>query len=348
MSVTKLSNYELFHFCEQYAIILKSGIPAVEGLRIMGDDSDTQEEKDFLGGLLEKMEEAGDLSVTLEESGAFPDSMVSYVRLGETTGCLDEVMQLLADYYDQEIEISEQVRSAVTYPLLMLGMMLTVIVILLIKVLPVFSQVFRQMGLEMTGFSASMLSVGTVIQRNSAVFIALIAVVIGLILYFVLVPKGKAQMESLFMKLPHFKAIPISMDYSRLAQGISMGLRSGMRPEDSLEMASKLISVPSVKKSIALAMEKLEDGQSFTDSLLDINLFTGMEARLVTIGFQSGAGDDVMNRLSRRYAQESISRIQQAISILEPTIVIVLTVLVGLVLLSVMLPLLGILSEMMV
>ena len=132
MASMKLSNTELFHFCEQFTIILRSGIPAVEGLRILGEDSENPQEKEFLMSLVEKMEENGDLSQTLEDSGAFPQSMISYIRLGESTGCLDEVMEILTSYYDQEIEISEQVRSAVTYPLLMLGMMVAVIIILLI------------------------------------------------------------------------------------------------------------------------------------------------------------------------------------------------------------------------
>ena len=348
MSSIKLSNLELFHFCEQYAIILKSGIPSVEGLRILRDDSDTPQEKEFLNSLLENMEINGDLAQTLEDSGAFPASMVSYIRLGESTGCLDEVMEILTSFYDQEIEISEQVRSAIAYPLLMLGMMLAVIIVLLIKVLPVFSQVFRQMGLELNGFSASMLNMGLSIQRNSYFFIGILAVLIAAIAYFLLVPKGKQQIEHLFMKLPYFKKIPVSRDYSRLTQGISMGLRSGMRPEDSMEMALSLISVPSVKENIEAAVKQLQEGESFSKVLLDMNLFGSMESRLISIGFQSGSGDDVMNRLSKRYAQDSIAQIQHAISILEPTIVIILTVLVGLVLLSVMLPLLGILSEMLI
>lgn len=348
MASLKLSNTELFHFCEQFTIILRSGIPAIEGLRIMGDDSDSPKEKEFLQSLLEKMEMNGDLAQTLEDSGAFPSSMIAYVRLGESTGCLDEVMDILTGYYDQEIEISEQVRSAVTYPLLMLGMMVAVIVILLIKVLPVFSQVFRQMGLEMNGFSASLLNMGLGIQRNSTFFVVLLCVLVAAILYFVLTPSGRSQMEHFFMRLPHFKSIPVSMDFSRLAQGISMGLRSGMRPEDSMEMALNLVTVPSVREKVQKGVEQLREGESFTKVLADMNLFGGMESRLISIGFQTGAGDDVMNRLSKRYAQDSIAQIQQAISILEPTIVIILTVLVGLVLLSVMLPLLGILSEMMV
>ena len=343
----KLTNQELFHFCEQFSIILHSGMPSVEGLRLLMEDADTKEGREFMESLLTEMEMTGDLSETLRQSGAFPDSMVSYVRLGEHTGCLDEVMSILTRFYQQEIETAEQIRSAVTYPLIMLGMMAVVIVILLIRVLPVFSQVFRQMGLEMTGFSASLTRMGAAMQRYSYVFFILLALIVGLVLYFCLHPKGKSKMNELVTRLPYFREIPVSMDCSRMAQGISMGLRSGLGPEDSMEMAVELVTTPEVKEKLRQAVEKLRNGESFSESITNSGLFGGMEARLITIGFQSGSADDVMQRLSERYQENSVALISQAISILEPTIVIILTVLVGLVLLSVMIPLLGILSELM-
>lgn len=343
----KLTNQELFHFCEQFSIILHSGMPSVEGLRLLMEDAENKEGKDFMESLLTEMEMSGDLSETLKKSGAFPDSMVSYVRLGEHTGCLDEVMTILTKFYQQEIETAEQIRSAVTYPLIMLGMMAVVIVILLMRVLPVFSQVFRQMGIEMTGISASLMGMGISIQRYSYIFFFLIAVIVAFVLYFCLHPKGKQQMNELITRLPYFREIPSSMDCSRMAQGISMGLRSGLSPEDSMEMAIDLVTTPEIREKLQKAVEKLRDGESFSESIMNARLFGGMEARLITIGFQSGSADDVMQRLSERYQENSIALISQAISILEPTIVIILTVLVGLVLLSVMIPLLGILSELM-
>ncbi|MBR2527396.1 MAG: type II secretion system F family protein [Blautia sp.] len=345
--INKLSNQELFHFCEQLSIILHSGLPAVEGLRLLMEDSPSKDGRDFLESLLNEMEMTGSLADTLEQSQAFPEAMISYIQLGERTGCLDEVMDILAKYYAQEIESSEQIRNAITYPLIMLGMMAVVIVILLIRVLPVFAQVFRQMGLEMTGFSAGLMGIGSVLERYSFVFLILLAALIGLTVFLILHPKGRALLSRTVQRLPFFREIPTSLDFSRLAQGISMGLRSGLDPEESMEMAAKLISTPSIIEHLEKAVTLLREGESFSNSLTASELFTGMEARLISIGFASGSGDDVMQKLSARYQEDSIARVQDAISVLEPTIVIIMSLLVGLVLLSVMLPLLGILSELM-
>ena len=115
------------------------------------------------------------------------DVISEYVTKSEfnaATGCLDEIMNSLSEHYKQEQEISQQIRSAVTYPLIMLGMMAVVILVLLVKVLPVFQQVFQQMGLEMNGVSRGLLNAGNVISHYSAVFLILAAVLIGFILFF--------------------------------------------------------------------------------------------------------------------------------------------------------------------
>lgn len=165
--ITKLTNQELFLFCEQFSIILRSGMSAIEGLTILNDDDQTQRGHEILTFLSRDMEESGSLAHAMDTSGAFPASATAYVRTGEETGCLDEVMAGLAAFYQQEIQITEQIQSAVTYPLVMLGMMTAVIVILLVKVLPVFRQVFRQLGLEMTGFSGVLLGMGSALGRYS-------------------------------------------------------------------------------------------------------------------------------------------------------------------------------------
>ncbi|MBL6462273.1 MAG: type II secretion system F family protein, partial [Blautia sp.] len=115
----KLTNRELFHFCEQFSILLHSGISCAEGLSLMLEDSHVQRSKDFFQLLLNDFEQNGSFAQTLQNSGYFPDSMISYIKIGEETGCLDEVLKSLADHYEQEIEISENIKSAITYPLLM-------------------------------------------------------------------------------------------------------------------------------------------------------------------------------------------------------------------------------------
>ena len=338
--ITKLNNRELFQFCEQFSIILRSGMSAIEGLAILNDDSQTERGKEILTFLYKDMEESGSLAHAMEQSGAFPASAAAYVRTGEETGCLDEVMKGLSAFYAKEIQITDQIQSAVAYPLVMLGMMTAVIVILLVKVLPVFRQVFRQLGLEMSGISGALLGIGETLSRYSTAFLVLLAAMIGFILFL------QELIRKIVCRFPGMKEIPVNLDYSRLCQCISLGIRSGLSPELCVELAGAVVTQTEIREKLASIQKQLAEGYGFTEAITESGLFKAMELRLISLGFQAGASDEVMEKLAEQYEEKSTDSVSHIVSILEPTIVIVLSILVGLVLLSVMMPLLGLLSEM--
>ena len=344
--ITKLNNRELFQFCEQFSIILRSGMSAIEGLAILNDDSQTERGKEILTFLYKDMEESGSLAHAMEQSGAFPASAAAYVRTGEETGCLDEVMKGLSAFYAKEIQITDQIQSAVAYPLVMLGMMTAVIVILLVKVLPVFRQVFRQLGLEISGISGALLGIGETLSHYSTAFLVLLAAMIGFILFLVLHPKGQELIRKIVCRFPGMKEIPVNMDYSRLCQCISLGIRSGLSPELCVELAGAVVTQTEIREKLTSIQKQLAEGYGFTEAITESGLFKAMELRLISLGFQAGASDEVMEKLAEQYEEKSTDSVSHIVSILEPTIVIVLSILVGLVLLSVMMPLLGLLSEM--
>lgn len=341
----KLTARELAGFCGQIGMLVHSGISTTESLHILCDESKTDTDREILTQLIRSIEESGSLSQALEEAGCFPRSMTAYVKTGEETGCLDEIMESLSLHYEQEEEISSEIRTAVTYPLIMLGMMAVVILVLLIKVLPVFQQVFEQMGMEMNGISRGLLNAGNVISRYSAVFLILAAVLIGLILFFGLTEKGRLRLRKLVTHLPVFREIPAAMDYSRLTQGLSLGLKSGLSPETTLQLTRSLLTQPETISRLEKTSALLDEGEAFSKALTESGLFGGMEGRLINVSFYSGSSDETFRKLSQQYTEKSINLISQAVSIVEPTIVILLSLLVGLVLLSVMMPLLGILSD---
>ena len=139
------NNMEMASICSQLALILKSGISLLEGISIMLEDAGTEEERRILQTLLDEVMMHGSLNLAMETVGLFPAYAVQMVKIGEETGTLDEVMQALADHYEREDSISKGIRQAVTYPLLMAGLMVLVIVVLLIKVMPIFNQVYVQL-----------------------------------------------------------------------------------------------------------------------------------------------------------------------------------------------------------
>ncbi len=341
-----LKNETLSQFCEQFSMILSSGMSSMEGLQILGGDALSEKSKNAYELLCQDLEESGSLAHAMKASGLFPADMTAYVAVGEESGTLDSVMKDLARRYEQEHDLEHSLRSAVTYPTLMLLMMGTVTVILLVKVLPVFSQVFHQMGMEMNGISLRLLHIGNMLRTYSGIWILILFLLSGCILFFLFHPKGKQTFQRLLIRLPYVHRIPEAYDRERFSYGIAMGLHAALSPERSMELAAEMVRTPLVKKSTSQALSLLNEGAGLSEALTQSGLYSGMDRRMIELSFQTGTTDQVLNRIGDRIHEESYELTLLLIQRLEPAMVILLGIMVGLVLLSVMLPLFGLLTQM--
>lgn len=345
-SKQELSALELAAFCQQMADILKAGIAPSEGITIMLDDSESEDERKILSKISDSLTTFGSFGVALEDAQVFPDYTLQMVRLGEQAGRLDEVMYSLARHYEREGSIAASVRSAVTYPFIMIGMMLLVVVVLITRVLPVFNQVFAQFGQEMTGVSRTLINIGNTINRYTVVFVIIIVVLILFILFLTKTVSGKKIMAKLLNKIRFTRDFYHKSAASRFASGMSLALRSGMTTEEGLEMSKRLTDNPQFLAKVNACEKMVEDGMPLSEALQKSKIFSGVYARMVTVASKTGKIDEVMQTIADRYSYEMDESITNAISILEPTLVAVLSIIVGLILLSVMMPLLGLLSGM--
>lgn len=341
----KLSNSELTTFCGQLALILRSGISSIEGLSIMIEDTPEGEGKKILDDLLHETEQTGSLYMALEASGCFPSYLCSMAEIGEQSGRLDDVMNSLAEHYRREEMLAKSIRSAVTYPLIMLGIMVTIILVLVIKVLPVFDQVYRQLGAGLTGFSGAVLRIGRALGDYSILFILLLLVFAGLFFYFACTQKGQARISGFSRRFSAARQLSEKTACSRFASGMYLALSSGLDIDQSLDMVSRLVDHPVVSPRIDLIRQRLSEGVGFAEAAQEAEIFSGLYLRMIHIGFKTGAMDQVMKQISVQYDEEVQDQLDSLVSKVEPTLVAILSVTVGMVLLSVMLPLIGIMSN---
>ena len=230
----RLTNLEIASFCSEMAMILKSGISSLEGVDLLREDAQTQAEQELLEQIYQSVMREGRLDLAIEETKVFPEYMVRMTQIGEETGTLDEVMESLAAHYDREEAIRRSIRSAVSYPLLMIGMMLVIIIILITQVMPVFNQVFHQLGQEMTGFSKGILMAGNVLSRYAAFFVGLLAVIVCAGVYFTKTESGRRKMYHIGSKFTFSRELKDKMSACRFAGGMSLALKSGLTPEQSM------------------------------------------------------------------------------------------------------------------
>ena len=223
--------------------------------------------------------------------------------------------------------------------------MKNVIIVLLVKVMPVFNQVFMQLGTEMTGLSRILMNIGTSINRYSAVYILLLAALTGFIFYGTHTASGKNMLRNLGYKLKFTQTIYEEIAACRFASGMALTLSSGLNPEKSMELVNSLNDDPVFQKKIDLCQHEVNEGNDLSQSLLASGIFTGIYARMASIGSKTGSMDQVMEQIAELYEDDIDTRINNILAILEPTLVILLSLIVGVILLSVMLPLMGIMSS---
>ena len=343
-----LSNNEKILFCAQMGMILKAGLSATEGIMIMKEDAGQEESS--LRALYEQiqknLEETGIFYDALEETGAFPDYMIQMIRLGEQTGNLDEVMDGLAAYYEREENMVQDIKSAVTYPLLMLGMMLVIFLVMIVKVLPVFAQVYEQLGGQMTGMAAVLLRAGEGIRQYYGWILLVLIAIAGGVVWLFCTAKEKERFRRLAGQFFGTRKIMSRMQTARFASGMSMALRSGIDYDGAFQMVDALLEEDAVmKKKLENCRESVGEGETFSTAAVQSGLLTGLYGRMLYIAERTGETDGALRKIAAQADEEVTMRIQNFISVLEPTLVAVLSVLVGGVLLSVMVPLMGILSS---
>lgn len=342
---TPLSNTEVSAFCSQMAMILKAGISSIEGVTLMLEESSSSDEKNLLTTMEQTLTETGSFHEALLSCQVFPDYMLQMIYIGEQTGKLDEVMDALAEHYEREASISQSIKNAVTYPLIMIFMMLLVIIVLLTKVMPIFNQVFKQLGSEMTGLSKAVLNIGAVMNRYSIVLIVLLVLLVIFSLFVTKSKAGRSWFSRITGKFSLTKALAEKVAACRFASGMSLTLSSGMTQTECLDLTANLTNNRLFHKKLAQCKEQMENGDDLSHALLSAGVFSGIYARMTSIGSKAGVLDEVMSDIADKYQEEINQRFTNLIATLEPTLVIILSLIVGMILLSVMLPLMGIMSS---
>lgn len=340
-----LSAAELSNFCGQVALILEAGLPLYDGMETLAGSGSASENAEVYQAASKGVTEKGTLYDALKDDERWPKYLVEMVGIGERSGQLDQVMRGLEDYYAREDRIRSSVVGAITYPMV-LGVMLVVIVLILLwKVLPVFRRVLNSMGVGMTESGSLMMRLGVAVGW---IVLALVAVVvIGALAGIVLMrTKHRDKVIALAQKLmPSLKHLNKKLSASRVASVLSMMLRGGFPTGEALDMTSHVLSDKTAAEQVKGIRDHLEAGATFADSVAETGIFEDLHNRMIRMGSATGREDQVLGKLAALYEEQVEDDITRLVAIIEPTLVALLSVVIGAVLLSVMLPMAGILSS---
>ena len=344
MKAYRLSQEEIAYLCQELALLVRAGVEPGNGLFLVAEDTEDRRLRSLLEQIAGQTDEGVPLSEALRSSGAFPVYVCSLLRVGEETGRTEEALQALATYYYHQVQLSRRLRSALVYPVILMMVMLVVVVVLLTKVLPVFEDVYARLGGALTGVAGGLLRMGQALDAAMPLLCVLLAVVLVLLGAVVLLDDLRFRLVAALQRRWGHKGLLRKLNTARFAQALSMGIYSGLPAEQALELAGELLAeVPSAARCKTCA-EQLEEGVSLAKALGACDLMPPAQCRLLELGLRSGCGETVMTQIAEQLEADADDALEAALGRVEPTLVLATSVLVGLILLSVMLPLMDIMS----
>ncbi|MEA4934635.1 MAG: type II secretion system F family protein [Lawsonibacter sp.] len=345
MKKHQLSNDEISGLCLELSLLLHAGVNFGDGLALMAEEESQSSSHDFLLHMAQQADDGASLANVFQTSGRFPNYVCALLAVGERSGRTEESLTALAQYYESRTQLDCRLRTALLYPAVLLLILLIVIVVLLVRVLPVFNDVYSDLGGHLTGVAGALFLLGCFLDQIMPILLVLLGLMFLFLALFSLSPSFRSLLLCWWRTHWGDHGISRKINTARFAQSLAMGLSSGLPLEEALSLSSHLLEdVPSARVRFQDCLSKLEQGTPLAKAMGESGVLPRTQSRLLDLGLRSGSGDSVMEQIAQRLFAESETALEEKIGQVEPTLVVITSVLVGLILLSVMLPLMHIMT----
>jgi type IV pilus assembly protein PilC len=339
-----LSASYLSSVCMELSLVLKAGIQLGDGVAMLAEDEPDKYVKSVLTSVKNGIERGDNAYKSFASTRAFPKYMTDMIEIGEKTGRLEKVFKSLSGYYDRQEQIAVSIKNAVEYPAVLLFMMLFVIVILITKVLPIFNDVYIQLGGKMSGTASAIMRLGSGLKSSWVLIVGILAGLVVALFIATRIPAVSSAVKAFFGNHLYGRGLGRAIGKARLASALAMTMSAGLETGESLKMAEKIVTNRALLQKIAKCRDEIKKGITPGTAIADAGIFSALHTQMLAIGFRTGSSDTVMDEIARRCEEDVAERTERALSRIEPTLVIIMSLVVGIILISVMLPLMTIMS----
>lgn len=341
-----VTNEFISYFCFEMSLLFHAGITAEDALYLIAKNKKSKDAEEVLEMLIKNIEESMSLSEAMRKTLEFPDYVCDMVETGEKTGRTEQAFRSLAEHYDERVKLGKLIKNALLYPSLLLVLMIGIILLLLVKVLPVFDKVYSQLGEKMKGSAAVLLSIGEKLNQCLPFICICLGIAVFLIALIIKLPYFREKCICFYNRTLGNYGIGKKIRTARLAQTMAMGMLSGLHTEEAFGLAAMHYrDVKHAEKSYEQCRGLLEEGIELPEAMKETCLMDEFYCNILELGIKSGSTDAAILEIAKRLDEEVQDSIYQKVGKIEPTIVIIASVLVGMILLVVMLPLLNIMSS---
>lgn len=336
---------DLAMFCRQLSTLMNAGVPLVNCIRILQEQTEKGVLKDALQEVVSHLEEGNSLAQSLRPyPKVFPDIFVNMVETGELSGTIDEVMERLAINYEREHDIREKVKSSMTYPLVILIVAVLGMSIMLIFIIPMLVGMLIENGAELPLITRIVLGAS---EFTKNYWYLILLIFIGLYYGTKQAFKKKNVREAFdrfLLKMPVFGELIQIYIVSRFSRTLGSMLRSGVPIVEALGTVQRTVGNLAVSREVDMAKESILRGKGIAEPLKYSQVFPSMVVNMIAVGEESGALDTMLEKVAIFYDREVDTRLDRLASLVEPLLIVGLGVVLGFMIIAMMLPILDITS----
>lgn len=341
-----VSAKELSVFTRQFSVMIDSGLPLVQSLDILGGQQENKAFAKAINGVRSQVESGSTLANAMRQfPKVFNDLYTNMVDAGETGGILDNILQRLAVYIEKDVKLKSAVKSAMIYPGATLTIMLGVIILLMWKVVPVFTQLFLGLGAELP------LPTRIVIWMSNFVQNWIWIMIVGMILFVLGVrfwygtPMGRMFIDSSLLRIPMIGMLLRKIAVARFTRTLGTLIASGVPILDGLDITARTSGNAVIEKALLEVRKGVEEGRTLVEPLRTTEVFPNMVTQMIGVGEQTGALDSMLNKISDFYEDEVDVAVKNLLTAMEPIMLLLLGIVVGGIVISMYLPLFSLISK---
>ena len=335
---------DLAIFSRQFATMINAGLSLLRALNILAEQSENPKLGQAIKSVRDDVERGSSLSGSMSKfPKIFNNLFVSMVRAGETGGQLDNVLMKIADTYEQEHKLRQKVKSAMTYPIAVLGISVMLLIVMLIFVVPVFAEMFKGLGGELPLPTKILVTM----SKQAKYFVPLGFVIA--IAAFIGYKKGRLKSaqfrhkaDKLKLKIPVFGLLTNKIAIARFTRMLGLLLRSGVPILQALDIVGDAAGNEVVNRASQDVRESVRTGETMTAPLANHKIFPPMVIQMISVGEDTGALDDMLDKIADFYDQEVESMTESLVSLIEPIMIAFLGGIVGSMVIALYMPMFGI------
>lgn len=336
---------DLSLFTRQLSTMVGAGLPIVRSFRILEEQTKNPMLRRAVGDIRINLEGGLALNECMEQHHKiFSPMYVSMVKAGETGGALDTILSRLADTLERDREINSKIKSASIYPIMVLCVALLVVIFILTFVMPVFVEQFSSSGAELPAFTQFFMNISYFIRDYwYLLLIGIIVLVVGL-KWIGRQPRGRLFFDRIYLKMPIVGKAVNRIAVSRFTRILGTLIKSGVPILEALEVLRGVVGNRIISDAIGKARDSIREGQSISAPLAATRVFEPMVTQMIAVGEETGALDDMLERMSAFYDNEVVFAIEAMLKSMEPAMIIFVAIIIGSIIVATYLPVFNIIS----